>query len=163
MHPSTTSKQRERERLKAEGWSHHELWLSPQEQEWLQLLRAPGEAFRDTIGRSRELAHFIKTQPVKQLTSQEARIVPSPDSDPPKAKTTRRPRQLTSQNPDHAHRAAIITRIRQAIDDKKKTYQQVANELNADNIPTFSGRGKWEKGNVGRFYKSNPHEERRTS
>jgi hypothetical protein len=154
MHPSTTSKQRERERLKAEGWSHHELWLSPQEQAWLQFLRAPGEAFRDTIGRSLELAHFMKTQPVRQLTSQEARLVPNTDPDPPKAKATRRPRRLTSHNPDYAQRAAIIARIRHAVDDEKKSYQQVANDLNAENIPTFSGRGTWEKGNVGRFYKS---------
>jgi hypothetical protein len=154
MHPSTTSKQRERERLKAEGWSHHELWLSPQEQEWLQALRAPGEAFRDTIGRSLELAHFIKTQPVRQVTSQKPRIEPSHVPERPKVKAARRPRQLTSQNPDHEHRAAIIARIRQAVDDEKQSYQQVANALNADNIPTFSGRGKWEKGNVGRFYKA---------
>jgi hypothetical protein len=154
MHPSTTSKQRERERLKAEGWSHHELWLSPQEQTWLQALRAPGEAFRDTIGRSLELAHFIKTQPVRQLTSQKANIVPNPVANSPKAKLTRRPRQLTSQNPDHEYRTAIIARIRRAIDVEEKSYQQVANELNTENIPTFSGRGRWEKGNVGRFYKS---------
>jgi hypothetical protein len=153
MHPSTTSKQRERERLKAEGWSHHELWLSPQEQVWLQALRAPGEAFRDTIGRSLELAHFIKTQPVRELTSQEANIQARPASDPPKVKAARRPRQLTSHNPDHAHRAAIIARIRHAKDTEGKSYQQIADELNTDGIATFSGRGRWEKGNVGRFYK----------
>ena len=153
MHPSTTSKQRERERLKAEGWSHHELWLSPQEQVWLQALRAPGEAFRDTIGRSLELAHFIKTQPFRQLTSQKPRIEPSHVPDLPKVKPARRPRQLTSQNPDHEHRAIIIARIRQAIDDEKKSYQQVADELNAEKIATFSGRGTWGKGTVGRFYK----------
>jgi hypothetical protein len=150
MHPSTTSKQRERERLKAEGWSHHELWLSPQEQVWLQALRAPGEAFRDTIGRSLELAHFMKTQPVRPVTSEELRIIPSPVPEPPQVKAPRRPRRLTSQNPD---RAAIIARIRQAIDTEQKTYQQVADELNAAGVPTFSGRGQWGKGNIMRFYK----------
>ena len=127
MHPSTTSKQRERERLKAEGWSHHELWLSPQEQVWLQALRAPGEAFRDTIGRSLELAHFIKTQPV---------------------------RELTSQNPDHARRATIIARIHHAKDAEGKSYQKIADELNEEGIPTFSGRGEWQKGTVANLLRS---------
>jgi hypothetical protein len=150
MHPSTTSKQRERERLKAEGWSHHELWLSPQEQEWLQLLRAPGEAFRDTIGRSLELAHFIKTQPVRPLTSQQASIVPSPAANPPKTKPTRRPRQLTSQNPDHEHRAAIIARL-SALYHETHSYEQVAKRLVSEGTPTLSGRGEWSRSVVRRL------------
>jgi hypothetical protein len=154
MHPSTTSKQRERERLKAEGWSHHELWLSPQEQVWLQALRAPGEAFRDTIGRSLELAHFIKTQPVRELTSREPRIESGRTPDAPKAKAARRPRQLTSQNPDHARRATIIARIHHAKDAEGKSYQKIADELNEEGIPTFSGRGEWQKGTVANLLRS---------
>jgi Recombinase len=52
-----------------------------------------------------------------------------------------------------ADREAIIARIRHARDVEGKSYQQIANELNAEGIATFSGRGTWEKGNVGRFYK----------
>jgi hypothetical protein len=51
------------------------------------------------------------------------------------------------------NREQIIARIRQAVDDEKKSYQQIANELNAEGIATFSGKGTWQKGNIGRFYK----------
>jgi hypothetical protein len=50
-------------------------------------------------------------------------------------------------------REKIIARIRHAVDDAKKSYQQVANELNTDGIATFSGKGEWQKGTIGRFYK----------
>jgi Recombinase len=50
-------------------------------------------------------------------------------------------------------REAIIARIRRAKDVEGKSLAQIAHELNTEGIPTFSGRGTWEKGNVGRFYR----------
>jgi hypothetical protein len=50
-------------------------------------------------------------------------------------------------------RAGIIARIQQAKDVEGKSYQHIADELNAASIPTFSGKGKWQRGNVERFYK----------
>jgi len=50
-------------------------------------------------------------------------------------------------------REEIIARIRHAKDVEGKTYQHIADELNAAEIPTFSGKGTWEKGSVHRFYK----------
>jgi hypothetical protein len=50
-------------------------------------------------------------------------------------------------------RAEIIARIRQAKDGDGRSYQQIANTLNAEGVPTFSGKGQWQKGNVERFYK----------
>jgi hypothetical protein len=50
-------------------------------------------------------------------------------------------------------REAVIARIRHARDVLKKTFPQIAEELNAAAIPTFSGRGLWDKGNVRRFYR----------
>jgi hypothetical protein len=50
-------------------------------------------------------------------------------------------------------RQEVIVRIRHARDVGKKSYQQIADELNAAGIPTFSGQGTWQKGNVERFYK----------
>jgi hypothetical protein len=47
----------------------------------------------------------------------------------------------------------IITRIRHARDVEGKSYPQIAEELNEAGIPTFSRRGRWQKGNVERFYK----------
>jgi hypothetical protein len=50
-------------------------------------------------------------------------------------------------------REDIIARIRHARDVEGKSYPQIAEELNEAGIPTFSGRGRWQKGNVERFYK----------
>jgi hypothetical protein len=50
-------------------------------------------------------------------------------------------------------RAGIIAHIRQARDVEHKQFQEIAEELNAAGIPTFSGRGQWGKGSVGRFYR----------
>jgi hypothetical protein len=52
------------------------------------------------------------------------------------------------------NREAIIARIRQAKDKEGKSYQKIANELNVEGIPTMSGRGTWQKGNVERLYKA---------
>jgi hypothetical protein len=51
------------------------------------------------------------------------------------------------------HREAIIARIQHAKDVEGKPFQKIADELNAQSIPTFSGKGLWGKGNVERFYK----------
>jgi hypothetical protein len=47
----------------------------------------------------------------------------------------------------------VIARILFAKDVEGKSYQQIADELNAEGIATFSGKGTWQKGNIGRFYK----------
>jgi Recombinase len=50
-------------------------------------------------------------------------------------------------------REVVIARILFAKDVEGKSYQQIADELNAEGIATFSGKGTWQKGNIGRFYK----------
>jgi hypothetical protein len=50
-------------------------------------------------------------------------------------------------------RAGIIAHIRHARDVEHKQFQDIAEELNTAGIPTFSGRGKWGKGNIARFYR----------
>jgi Recombinase len=59
---------------------------------------------------------------------------------------------MLSQAP-RPDREDIITHIRQAKDAGGKSFQQIANELNAEGIATFSGKGVWQKGSVERFYK----------
>ena len=56
-------------------------------------------------------------------------------------------------NPPTLDRAGIIARIQHAKDVEGKSFQKIADELNATHIPTFSGKGTWQKGNVERFYK----------
>jgi Recombinase len=50
-------------------------------------------------------------------------------------------------------REEIIARMCRARDAEGKSFQTIANELNAEGIPTFSGKGVWGKGTVERFYK----------
>jgi hypothetical protein len=50
------------------------------------------------------------------------------------------------------NRAGVIARIRHTRDVEHKQFQQIADELNAAGIATFSGRGQWSKANVRRFY-----------
>jgi hypothetical protein len=65
-------------------------------------------------------------------------------------------RSGTSAEISHAprpEREDTMARIRRAKDVEGKSYQQIANEFNAEGIPTFSGKGIWQKGTVEHFYK----------
>jgi hypothetical protein len=61
--------------------------------------------------------------------------------------------QTTPQASSTADREAVIARIRHARDVEHQQFQEIAEALNTAEIPTFSGRGKWSKANVRRFYK----------
>ena len=56
---------------------------------------------------------------------------------------------------DHAgpprDRAGLMAHIRRAKGVEGQSYQQIADALNAAGVPTFSGRGKWQKGTVGKL------------
>jgi hypothetical protein len=45
-------------------------------------------------------------------------------------------------------KAAVLTQLR-AIQAKGLSLQGIANKLNAEGVPTLSGKGKWQKGTVG--------------
>jgi excisionase family DNA binding protein len=73
--------------------------------------------------------------------------------DPALARGLGQPVAEARTEPPTPTREQITVRIRHARDVEKKSYQQIAGELNAAGIPTFSGKGTWQKGNVERFYK----------
>jgi hypothetical protein len=50
-------------------------------------------------------------------------------------------------------RETIITWLIVAKDAMRLSYQKIADTLNTQGVPTFSGKGLWQKGNVERFYK----------
>jgi hypothetical protein len=50
-------------------------------------------------------------------------------------------------------RETIINWLIVAKDAMHLSYQKIADALNAQGVPTFSGKGAWGKGNVERFYK----------
>ena len=56
-------------------------------------------------------------------------------------------------NPLILDREGIIARIRHAKDIEGKSFQKIADELNANSIPTMSGRSIWKSGSVERYYK----------
>jgi Recombinase len=140
MHPSTSAKQRERQALKAAGWSHHELWLNPQEQEWLQALRSVGESFRDTIGRALELAIHARQHPSRHATSKVT-------SQYLEQRQENMSAAVASHLPRTWDREAILGRLTDLYAEHH-SYEKVAQQLNAEGVPTVSGRGRWDRGTV---------------
>jgi hypothetical protein len=47
---------------------------------------------------------------------------------------------------------AVMARIRHAREVEEKSYQQIADELNAAGIPTATGQGQWHRASVRHFY-----------
>ncbi len=89
-------------------------------------------------------------QAIERLERSQAQAIASPHT----PQLSKRSPPLSGRSKTTTHdREAIIARIRYAKDTEGKSYQQNADGLNAEGIATFSGRGTWEKGNVGRFYK----------
>jgi|SRR5262245_24610156 len=62
--------------------------------------------------------------------------------------------ELPHQTPDpidpQQRRAVLIARL-QAMRAQGMTHQAIANQLNAEGVPTLSGRGKWTAGAVGKL------------
>jgi Helix-turn-helix domain/Recombinase len=46
------------------------------------------------------------------------------------------------------HKAAVLTRLR-TLQAEGLSLQAIANQLNAEGIPTLSGKGRWQKGTIG--------------
>jgi hypothetical protein len=46
------------------------------------------------------------------------------------------------------HKAAVLTRLR-AMQAEGLSLQAIANRLNAEGVPTLSGKGRWQKGTIG--------------
>jgi hypothetical protein len=63
-------------------------------------------------------------------------------------------RAMKVSNGPTLDREAIIARIRHAKDIEGKSSSPIADEVKAEGMATFSGRGTCEKSNVSRFYKA---------
>jgi hypothetical protein len=54
-----------------------------------------------------------------------------------------------SQTPDsNSQRTAVLRRLR-AMQAEGLSLQKIADRLNADSVPTLSGKGRWQKGTIG--------------
>jgi hypothetical protein len=122
-----------------------------------RLERLPPSALMERLERLDDLfsgmarLESLMTQVLEQLEQAKpqaiaASPIPAP-AQPPRASS--RPEQ---RPPLPRDRAGIIAYIRQARDVEHQQFQDIAEALNATGIPTFSGRGKWHKANVRRFY-----------
>jgi hypothetical protein len=60
---------------------------------------------------------------------------------------------VPSDIPTSGDRTELINWMITAKDARRLSYQKITDALNAQGIPTFSGRGTWQKGNVERAYK----------
>jgi excisionase family DNA binding protein len=55
-------------------------------------------------------------------------------------------RSLAGLTPSHLTKAQLLTRIRAM--HQSLSYQAIADRLNAEGIPTLSGKGRWQKGTI---------------
>jgi hypothetical protein len=46
----------------------------------------------------------------------------------------------------------VVERLR-AMRAQRLSYQAIANQLNAEGVPTLSGRGRWQMGTIGNLLK----------
>jgi hypothetical protein len=53
-----------------------------------------------------------------------------------------------STTPVPAPKAAVLQRLR-ALQAEGLSLQAIANQLNAEGVPTLSGKGRWQKGTIG--------------
>jgi hypothetical protein len=111
--------QRLRERRKQAGWQPYELWLDPETAGLLSELKQPGEAL-----------HALVRRALRALAQ---------------AEQGGHAGETLSYD---ARKAAILARLR-AMKAEGLTLQAMTNQLNAEGIPTLTGKGRWQKGTIG--------------
>jgi hypothetical protein len=129
--------QRLRQRRKEQGWQPYELWLPRDTASLLTELKEPGEALHDTIGRALRALQAQDTQGGQSVTSN----VTSSFSGDDMSYEERKP--------------AVLARL-WAMQAEGLSHQEMANRLNAEGVPTLSGRGQWQAGTVGKLLKAYP-------
>lgn len=163
-------KRRFRDKRREAGWQDQLVWLSPEGQAALADLRQPGETLDTCINRAlitaaqrqaprtshRTSPSQTETSPVPSpplLETREPRHqaqsgtspVPSPVPSPPPAIAPKdAPVMLTPQ----ARKAALLARV-QAMQAQGMSLRAMAAQLNAEGVPTISGRGTWQAGTLG--------------
>jgi hypothetical protein len=159
-----------RERRQAEGMVRVEVVLP---RELLDRCRLSGETINDCLQRillqyvsgnrpqpqptlvSGDTVATIPLNPVSGNTSQTVSGDDVPNNQIPRlGKAAQSDASGNSQDiPVSGDRTAVIDWIIVAKDAMRLSYQKIADALNTQGIPTFSGKGTWQKGNVERFYK----------
>lgn len=156
--------QRLRQKRKGEGWKQYEGWLSPEALAIIEREQHPHEPLNDTINRLltgvprvpseipsdfRSVPHW--TEDLRALVREELTALTRQADTPPAVPV---PSAIPSEIPragsgDYAGRKAEVLRRLRAMKAEGLSLQAMATQLNADGIPTLSGRGTWQKGTVG--------------
>jgi hypothetical protein len=159
--------QRWRQKLKDQGYEQKNVVLSPA---WIARHQQPGETLLQLVLRACDaLDHLVsvsRDEATRQAGVSRDTVVSRDISSPvewnvsrdelgePVSRDAPTPRkETTTMIPVSRDRTAIIDWIIVAKDAMRLSYQKIADTLNAQGIPTFSGKGTWQKGNVERFYK----------
>jgi excisionase family DNA binding protein len=103
--------------------------------------------------READLQAFIE----EHLSNGDRRPTPHPVLVPPVAQALDvEPEAHPHQTPDlmdpQQRKAALLTRIR-ALKAQGRSLQAIAHQLNAEGVPTISGRGRWQAGTIGNMLK----------
>jgi hypothetical protein len=113
--------QRLRQRRKEQGWQPYELWLDPETSVLLSELKQPGEAL-----------HTLVRLALRALAREKQGDHASETLSPVQRK------------------AALVQRMR-AMQAEGLSHQGIAKQLNAEGVPTLTGRGQWQAGTVGKM------------
>jgi excisionase family DNA binding protein len=98
---------------------------------WMRAGKLPGRKFGRKVWRVRaaDLDAFIRQPPVLTLVETPAPSAPAAEVTP------------------QARKAALVSRLR-AMHAQGLSQQTIATRLNAEGVPTLSGKGTWQKGTV---------------
>jgi hypothetical protein len=127
MHESTARKRRFRHKRREAHLKAYEVWLP---ETLVDELRRPNESMSTLVSRALDtLKHGEPSE-----TSHTQAAGPSPELNPLQRK------------------AALMARL-QAMRAKGLKLQAIATQLNAEGVPTISGKGHWQVGTVGNLLK----------
>jgi hypothetical protein len=162
MHESTERKRRLRQKRRDANIQAYEVWLP---KVLVDEVKCPDESINALVSRALNLLRDRTPQKTSHETSPNFRgfhVIDEParpttriqyeivetrdDAHVPSHETS--PKPLTADLRYEQRRPALVQRIR-AMKAEGLSTQTIANRLNAEGVPTLSGRGAWQKGTVG--------------
>jgi hypothetical protein len=126
MHDSTVRKRKLRSKRRQAGMKALELWLPPDTAALVEHVKRPDESFSELVGRA---LHAL----AQDAQGGHAGETLSYD----------------------ARKPAVLARL-WAMQAEGLSHQEMANRLNAEGVPTLSGRGQWQAGTIGKMLKQYP-------
>jgi hypothetical protein len=133
MDNATARKRRYRQKRRAAQLKAFEVWLPTA---LVDELKQPDESMNALVARAMDALDALRQRPPEALRQR-----------PPEAL---RPPPATAGLTWEQRKAALVARL-QAMAAAGLSYQAIATQLNAEQVPTLSGRGAWLPGTVGKL------------